>query len=539
MGAEKYKNHLYKSIVNQLEKWFMESDRPAEGEDVYRFLHSLKGTAGTIGLSSLMEAAEKLLKHAEQHRRDAWTQSELKPFLFEIIELTYEYELLLEKEEMAKPLRQNEVPLIQIIDDDISLLIFLKDILEKEGWMVLTNADPLKAVKQYFEMRPDCLILNAQLPFKSGFEILGDIHSHHDMQFMPKLMISSDNDRETRLKAYRMGADDFISKPVDTEELTVKVRRHIQRNQMFKQTVLIDELTQVYNRRFYSDTIKQRFQEFSRTGRPFSLAVLDIDHFKKVNDRYGHLTGDHVLSDFAAFLKANVRAADLVFRYGGEEFVILFANEQHEYAAAVLERMIAVYKERVFFHGEEPFHISFSAGVYTVCSPDETPEGAFQKADMSLYNAKKSGRSQVKSYRLQQEVRKKKIVTISIVDDDFIIRTMLTHIAGSLEIDGLEIKTAVYEDGASFLASQPGSAEGSHFLILDGVMPEIDGLEVLRHIKMGSRAEDYLVLMLTGRKSREDVAAALKYGADDYATKPFSVKELTRRIERLLKGMKR
>ena len=135
MGAEKYKNHLYKSIVNQLEKWFMESDRPAEGEDVYRFLHSLKGTAGTIGLSSLMEAAEKLLKHAEQHRRDAWTQSELKPFLFEIIELTYEYELLLEKEEMAKPLRQNEVPLIQIIDDDISLLIFLKDIWKKRaGW---------------------------------------------------------------------------------------------------------------------------------------------------------------------------------------------------------------------------------------------------------------------------------------------------------------------------------------------------------------------------------------------------------------------
>ena len=539
MRSDKYKNHLYKTIIKQMEIWFMETDRPTAGEDVYRFLHSLKGTAGTIGLPGLMQAAENLLNAAEEHRESAWRQSELKPFLFEIIELTYEYELSLETEELAKPLRQTEIPLIQIIDNDISLLIFLKDILEQEGWMVLTSADPVKAVKQYFEMRPDCLILDVQLPCKSGFEILNHLQTHNEMQFIPKMIISSHNDRETRLMAYRMGADDFIPKPVDTEELTVKIKRHIQRNQMINHSVMVDELTQVYNRRFYSDAIRQRSQEFSRTGRPFSIAVLDIDHFKKVNDRYGHLTGDRVLTDFAAFLKANVRAADLVFRYGGEEFVILFADDQNGHTDSALERMIAAYKEKVFQSGEEPFHISFSAGVYTVSDRDETPEGAFQKADMSLYNAKRSGRSQVKSYRPHQEVRQKKTVTVSIVDDDFIIRTVLTRIAESLDIDGLEIKTAVYEDGASFLASQPSSSEGSHFLILDGVMPEIDGLEVLRHIKMGSRAEDYLVLMLTGRKSREDVAAALKYGADDYATKPFSVKELTRRIERLLTGMKR
>ena len=128
-------------------------------------------------------------------------------------------------------------PLIQIIDDDLSMLILLKDVLEEKGWMVITSVDPEKAVEQYFDMQPDCLIIDIQLPEKNGFELLQDIQEHNEKYFIPKLMISIQNDKKTRIKAYQTGADDFIPKPVEIDEFVVKIERHLQRKKLFDQSV--------------------------------------------------------------------------------------------------------------------------------------------------------------------------------------------------------------------------------------------------------------------------------------------------------------
>jgi PleD family two-component response regulator len=116
-----------------------------------------------------------------------WNRTELRNFLFELIEHAYEYEHFDEVEVKAKPVRDSQAPLIQIIDDDISMLILLKDLLEDKGWMFITNADPVKATNQYFEMQPDCLILDIQLPAKDGFQILQEIHLHNEKYFIPKI----------------------------------------------------------------------------------------------------------------------------------------------------------------------------------------------------------------------------------------------------------------------------------------------------------------------------------------------------------------
>ena len=159
----------------------------------------------------------------------------------------------------------SNAPLIQIIDDDVSMLILLKDVLEEKGWMVITNTNPENAVKQYFEMKPDCLILDIQLPQKDGFQILQEIQKHNEKHFIPTIMISIKNNKETRIKAYQNGADDFFKKPIDIEEFVVKVNRHLQRKKIFDQSVLIDELTQVYNRKFLVDSLQRIFQDFKRT----------------------------------------------------------------------------------------------------------------------------------------------------------------------------------------------------------------------------------------------------------------------------------
>lgn len=539
MKLEKYQSHLFKNIKEQLSQWF-EEDKIDEinNEEVYRFLHSIKGTAGTLQLGGLMQLSDYLLLANNEMEIVNWRKNELRNFLFDLIELTYAYEHFNGVELKTEVDRETAAGLIQIIDDDVSMLIFLKDILEENGWMVITNTDPEKATQQYFDMQPDCLILDVQLPSKTGFQILDDIQQHNEKYFIPKIMISIQNDKESRLKAYKMGADDFIGKPIDVEEFLAKMDRHLQRKRLFDQSVLIDELTQVYNRRFFEDSITRFFQDFKRTKQGFTIAVLDLDRFKCINDTHGHLMGDQVLMEFAKFLKQSIRSSDIVFRYGGEEFVVIFPRASNEDVERLLNQMIQNFSTLLFTSKDQTFSVTFSAGVYTVEEEAVTPESAFKKADSSLYLAKRSGRARAMGAKSSNMLFKKKVLNISIVDDDVIIRTMLTNILESMELDHLDMKVAAYENGGLFLASNQAKENHPHFLILDGIMPDMDGLEVLKTVKQAKNAACFTVLMLTGRKSEEDIARALQLGADDYVTKPFSVQELQRRIERLVKQVK-
>ncbi|WP_407407446.1 diguanylate cyclase [Peribacillus sp.] len=531
---EKYKNTLYRNIKKQLSDWLeLDKTKMVTTNEVYRFLHSIKGTAGTIELGGLMLISENLLGKLDEDSDGVWKQDDLENLLFALIEHTYEYEHFAEVEIKEKPAHDTQAPLIQIIDDDISMLILLKDILEEKGWMVITSSDPVKATKQYFEMQPDCLILDIQLPTKDGYQVLQDIHFHNEKYFIPKIMISIQNDKQSRIKAYKMGADDFISKPIDIEEFVVKIERHIQRKKIFDQSVLIDELTQVYNRRFFEDMLPRYFQDFKRNGNLFSISIIDLDHFKRVNDTYGHAMGDVVLLEFAQFIKNNIRSSDLICRYGGEEFVIIFPQTANEEARNKLTELIKIFSTKSFTYEQQHFSVSFSAGVYTVHDESITPKEAFEEADSSLYEAKRLGRARVGS--IQKTSIKKKYLNVSVIDDDIIIRTILTKILQSMDFPLYDLHIAVYEDGDSFLNSNRANENIAHFLILDGVMPTMDGIDVLKKVKKGSNADCFTVLMLTGRKSSGDIATALKLGADDYVTKPFNITDLQARMERLIK----
>ncbi len=145
-----------------------------------------------------------------------------------------------------------------------------------------------------------------------------------------------------------------------------------------------------------------------------------------------------------------------------------------------------------------------------------TPKEALEEADTSLYEAKRSGRGRVES--MQKVGNNKKSLNVSVIDDDIIIRTILTKALHLLRIPHFDLNIAVYEDGPSFLKSNRAKEDVAHFLILDGVMPIMDGIEVIQKVKQSSNAEFFTVLMLTGRKSTDDIANALKLGADDYVT---------------------
>ena len=139
----------------------------------------------------------------------------------------------------------------------------------------------------------------------------------------------------------------------------------MQRKEIFDQSVLIDELTQVYNRKYLAESLPRFFQDFKRTKQAFSICIVDIDFFKKINDTYGHLMGDQVLRDFAQYLKQNIRSLDMIYRYGGEEFVIVFPKTTNDEAKKRLNELIKGFSQIEFIHNDVSFHCHiFSGSIY-------------------------------------------------------------------------------------------------------------------------------------------------------------------------------
>jgi len=202
-----------------------------------------------------------------------------------------------------------------------------------------------------------------------------------------------------------------------------------------------------------------------------------------------------------------------------------------------LERMLEEFSQIDFKDGEQTFRLTFSAGIYRIENKEIGLHSAIKTADEALYLAKESGRARVETANKLKISKATKQLNVSIVDDDALIRSILINIFSSLEFDNISLDVKAYEDGMQFLDSDRLTQNGIHFLILDGIMPVMDGLEILQIVKKSQHRNNVHVLMLTGRKSENDIAEALKLGADDYVTKPFSLTELQARIVRLIKRM--
>lgn len=161
-----------------------------------------------------------------------------------------------------------------------------------------------------------------------------------------------------------------------------------------KQEIIIDPLTRTYNRRAYDDKIKQEIMGFQRYSRPTALAIVDIDHFKNVNDTYGHRTGDGVLRILSGLMKKEIREIDVLARYGGEEFALILPHTSYEQALEVSERIRQKVAESRFTYKGKPFSVTISIGVGTLKAAD-TLETYVERVDQALYRAKNSGRNRV------------------------------------------------------------------------------------------------------------------------------------------------
>ncbi|MEH7387016.1 response regulator [Bacillus sp. JJ1521] len=536
----KYLQSLVKSVRKQLEKWMNEQES-IQQKELYRFLHSISGTAATIGLNEATEVAQSLMQGMEEGVEKDWTKEELQTFLLPLISVFYYEENSLSDKTIERKSELGDKKLILLIDDDTTLLMYVKDELEKHGWVVFAVADAERAIHSYYDLNPDCVIIDIHMKDKNGLEVLSQLKNKMKQQFTPTIMISVDQSKDMRIKSYQLGADDFIQKPLEMDEFIVRINRQLERKQSIDELILLDELTKVYNRKFLHRAYDRMVNNLKRREDSFSIAILDLDHFKQVNDTYGHVVGDKVLRVFADTLRNGLRLNDIIIRYGGEEFIILFPEINANEARVILERVLGDFSKIAFedMDGTDSFYCTFSAGVNEITLDELDLKQNIEIVDSALYEAKNKGRNQINVVPLNNIRYYKKTIHVGIIDDDPIIRTMLQDlISKSKFTDGFTLDLKTFKDGMEFFESNWHVNENEPYLIiLDGVMPKMDGIEVLQKLREQDNQERITVMMLTGRKSEHDISRALQLGADDYITKPFKLLELESRLSHLIKRM--
>jgi len=287
---------------------------------------------------------------------------------------------------------------ILAVDDTVENLDVLVELLSEYDVIdAISGEDALQIVK---EERVDLILLDIMMPKMDGFEVCKRLKSDPKTQNIPIIFITAKTDEESIEKAYDIGGSDYITKPFLPKELLARVKKELQIVELLqelKKQATTDPLSNLYNRRFFIDNSKKIIELAKRKNETISIIMLDIDHFKQVNDTYGHKIGDDVIKKLASVMKEAQRKSDVIARYGGEEFIILLPDTSYDNAKEVAEKLRKKIEESfITTDTGQKVRFTVSIGVSVVNEEIENnADEATQRADTALYRAKESGRNKV------------------------------------------------------------------------------------------------------------------------------------------------
>jgi len=253
----------------------------------------------------------------------------------------------------------------------------------------------------------DLVIVNTAAKAFDGLRLAASLRSEEATRNLPILAVVDIDERAKAVKALEIGVNDILARPIDPGELAARARTQIRRKRYTDylrnnldhslELAVTDQLTGLHNRRYMSGQLDALMKRAGAGGEPVSLLVIDIDHFKKINDSFGHDVGDEVLREFAVRLASNVRAIDLPVRHGGEEFVVVMPDTELEHARRIAERIrlhVAGSPFRVM-GGAELISVTISIGCAVSVGLDDRPDALVKRADEAVYEAKAKGRNRV------------------------------------------------------------------------------------------------------------------------------------------------
>ena len=308
--------------------------------------------------------------------------------------------------------------LIMLVDDDPTAIKTMSRMLAGIGRIqfACSGEDAMRLVR---EVPPTLILMDSEMPGMSGFELCDLLKADPELAHIPVIFVTSHNDVTFEVTGFDIGAVDFIAKPVSPPLLQARVKSQLRIKHLTDElrcTSMTDGLTRVANRRSFDEALDREWMRSRRNATPMSVLMVDVDHFKLFNDRYGHVVGDQCLQRIAGALKNTVlRPADMVARYGGEEFVMLLPDTSGEGAMHVATRILAAVERLGVAHDASPTsdHVTVSVGlsyfdetsIGWMASPkksrhtDDSPSvlnsaKLVRAADKALYAAKLAGRAQ-------------------------------------------------------------------------------------------------------------------------------------------------
>lgn len=295
---------------------------------------------------------------------------------------------------------------IAIIDDDVVQAQHVHNRLSNLGAEIKVISEPDEALEILNADEYDVALVSTQLADTDGLRLCTHIRNNEHTKRLSLLMLIEEDDTNLLVKGLDLGVNDYLVTPIDGNEVVARVRTQVKRKhyqdalktnyQKSISMAVTDALTGLYNRHYLNTHAKTLLQQAAQQGRAVSLIITDIDHFKKVNDTYGHLSGDAVLKEVPMRMLDCVRPTDLVARYGGEEFVVVMPDTPPLIAKSIAERIRQAMEARMFPIPEEPKEIkcTMSFGV-SGAQPEDTVDSLIKRADDALYKAKEGGRNQV------------------------------------------------------------------------------------------------------------------------------------------------
>ncbi|CAK0744317.1 Diguanylate cyclase [uncultured Gammaproteobacteria bacterium] len=296
---------------------------------------------------------------------------------------------------------------VLVIEDNSTDLEKILETLQRDGHNVEPATSSAIALKRSLDSEFDLVIISIALIYEDGLRLCSQLRSHERTRQVPILLLADDGDMNRVAKGLELGANDYVIKPIDRNELHVRVRTQIRRKryqdrlranyELSLSMALTDPLTSVFNRRYVTAHLPRLLDRAIDNNKSVSALMFDIDHFKLVNDSYGHAVGDEVLREVAVRASMNLRNFDLVARLGGEEFVVILPDTGAETALAVAERLRSLIADAPFkvSASVEEITVTVSVGVSVGGWVGDKPDALLRRADDALYEAKRAGRNQV------------------------------------------------------------------------------------------------------------------------------------------------
>jgi diguanylate cyclase (GGDEF)-like protein len=300
---------------------------------------------------------------------------------------------------------------ILIVDDNAMIRSEIKAVLLKDGGFshFMEASDGLTAFKTIMETPPDLVLCDLVMPGFDGLKFLGLKASRRELEQIPVIILTAEDDLDRKAEILERGASDYVTKPFHEKELLARVRIHtklkilqdelLKKNAQLEALSVTDPLTGLANRRRLMTRLEEEVHRSRRLKMPLSVVMIDIDHFKLVNDTHGHAMGDEVLRNIGTLLKSGVRATDLAARYGGEELTLVLPHTDLPSALQVAENMRQKFAELEHHLDGVTLKKTASMGVASRDGQGEQPdaESLLKRADEALYRAKQGGRDRVEA----------------------------------------------------------------------------------------------------------------------------------------------